>query len=142
MFLALAFALVGCLYILLNAEYVAVVQIIIYAGAVTVLLLFAIMLTKRTILGEESHESRVSMFYELTSAGFLLWFILLSICAPAFAPETYSVTLDRTIASPYSMHELGMRMFTGYILPFLMVGALLAVAMLAGVFIAREKEED
>ena len=52
MFLALCFIGVASLYLMLNAEYVAIVQILIYAGAVTVLILFAIMLTKRRIMSE------------------------------------------------------------------------------------------
>jgi NADH:ubiquinone oxidoreductase subunit 6 (subunit J) len=50
MFLAMTFVGVACMYLLLNAEYVAIVQILIYAGAVTVLILFPIMLTKRRIM--------------------------------------------------------------------------------------------
>ena len=50
MWLALAFIGVSALFILLNAEYLAIVQILIYAGAVTILILFAVMLTKRQII--------------------------------------------------------------------------------------------
>lgn len=56
MFLAAVFVSIAGLYILLNAEYVAVVQILIYAGAVTVLILFAIMLTKREIISKEAKK--------------------------------------------------------------------------------------
>lgn len=47
LFLALMFVCVAGLFILLNAEFLAAIQILIYAGAVIVLILFAIMLTKR-----------------------------------------------------------------------------------------------
>ncbi|HKT38544.1 MAG TPA: NADH-quinone oxidoreductase subunit J, partial [Ktedonobacterales bacterium] len=46
LFLALFFGLAAGIYVLLNAEFIAIVQILIYAGAVTVLVLFAIMLTR------------------------------------------------------------------------------------------------
>jgi len=45
---------VAALYIMLNATFVGVAQVLVYIGAVGVLLLFAVMLTKKTIL-EESH---------------------------------------------------------------------------------------
>ncbi|MEW5759617.1 MAG: NADH-quinone oxidoreductase subunit J [Candidatus Thermoplasmatota archaeon] len=48
--LALMFISIAGIYILLNAEFIALVQILIYAGAVTVLILFAIMLTRREII--------------------------------------------------------------------------------------------
>jgi NADH-quinone oxidoreductase subunit J len=125
-----------------SAEYVAVVQIIIYAGAVTVLLLFAIMLTKRKIIEDKTDEARANTFFEAIAAGFLLCLILISICAPMLSPEIYRVTLDKQLTTPGTIHDLGGLLFTSYALPFLMVGVLLAVAMLAGVFMAREKEDE
>lgn len=48
LYLALAFVAIAALFLTLEAEFLAVVQVLIYAGAVVVLMLFAIMLTKRT----------------------------------------------------------------------------------------------
>jgi NADH:ubiquinone oxidoreductase subunit 6 (subunit J) len=56
MWLALAFVGVAIVFIFLNAEYLAIFQIIIYVGAVAVLMLFGIMLTKRKLLGGERRE--------------------------------------------------------------------------------------
>ena len=47
--LIVVFAMAAGIYLLLNAEFIAIVQILIYAGAVTILVLFAIMLTRTTI---------------------------------------------------------------------------------------------
>ncbi len=55
-FLALVFLCIGFTYVFLNAEYLAVVQIMIYVGAVSVLMLFGIMLTKRRLLGGDRGE--------------------------------------------------------------------------------------
>jgi len=51
--LATCFVSVAALYIMLNAEFVAIVQILVYVGAVVVVILFGIMLTKREIMGGE-----------------------------------------------------------------------------------------
>jgi NADH:ubiquinone oxidoreductase subunit 6 (subunit J) len=56
MWLALTFLCIGITYIFLSAEYLAIIQIMIYVGAVSVLMLFGIMLTKRKLLGGERHE--------------------------------------------------------------------------------------
>jgi len=56
MWLALVFLCIGFVYIFLNAEYLAIIQIMIYVGAVSVLMLFGIMLTKRKLLGGDRHE--------------------------------------------------------------------------------------
>jgi len=53
LFLALSFGTAAGIYVLLNAEFIAIVQVLIYAGAVTVLVLFAIMLTQNAM----SHTS-------------------------------------------------------------------------------------
>lgn len=56
MYLALTFVGVAITFIFLNAEYVAIIQILIYVGAVTILILFGIMLTKRRLSGGDSSE--------------------------------------------------------------------------------------
>ena len=56
MWLGLAFIGISGLFILLNAEYLAIVQILIYAGAITILILFAVMLTRREIMNKEGGE--------------------------------------------------------------------------------------
>ena len=52
-YLALVFTCVAVTYYFLNAEFVGVVQMMVYVGAITVLFAFSIMLTRRTIVGKE-----------------------------------------------------------------------------------------
>jgi len=56
MYLALTFVGVAVVYFFLNAEYIGVIQILVYVGAVTVLFAFSIMLTRRKLLGGERCE--------------------------------------------------------------------------------------
>jgi NADH:ubiquinone oxidoreductase subunit 6 (subunit J) len=56
MYLALTFIGVAVMFFFLEAEYIGLIQILIYVGAVTVLILFGIMLTKKTLLGGERDE--------------------------------------------------------------------------------------
>jgi NADH-quinone oxidoreductase subunit J len=56
MWLAMTFLGVAFIYIFLGAEYLAIIQITIYVGAVSVLMLFGIMLTKRRLLGGNRDE--------------------------------------------------------------------------------------
>ena len=51
--LAACFISIACMYIMLSAEFVAIVQILVYVGAVIVVILFGIMLTKREIMESE-----------------------------------------------------------------------------------------
>ena len=53
-FLAATFVGVGIIYMFLNAEYLFLIQILVYVGAINVLILFGIMLTKRRMVGEQN----------------------------------------------------------------------------------------
>ena len=52
-YLALVFLCIGFVYFFLEAEFIGVVQILVYVGAITILFAFSVMLTRRTIVGEE-----------------------------------------------------------------------------------------
>ena len=56
MWLTMVFVGVGAIYVFLGSEYLGVIQILVYVGAVSVLMLFGIMLTKRRLLGGDRHE--------------------------------------------------------------------------------------
>lgn len=56
MWLAFTFIGVALTYIFLGAEFLAIIQVLVYVGAVSVLMLFGIMLTKRRLLGGDRHE--------------------------------------------------------------------------------------
>lgn len=56
MWLALSFLGVGIIYIFLGSEFLGLIQILVYVGAVAVLMMFGIMLTKRKLLGGERSE--------------------------------------------------------------------------------------
>ncbi|HUV61545.1 MAG TPA: NADH-quinone oxidoreductase subunit J [Thermoplasmata archaeon] len=49
--LVTCFIAIGCLFMMLNAEFVAIIQLLVYVGAVTIVILFGIMLTRREIMG-------------------------------------------------------------------------------------------
>ena len=51
--LATVFLLTACLFILADAEFLAVIQVLVYVGAISVVIIFGIMLTKRTLRGGE-----------------------------------------------------------------------------------------
>jgi NADH-quinone oxidoreductase subunit J len=51
--LATVFLLTACLFILADAEFLAVIQVLVYVGAISVVIIFGIMLTKRTLKGGE-----------------------------------------------------------------------------------------
>lgn len=55
-YLALVFVCVAATYYFLEAEFIGVIQLIVYVGAITILFAFSIMLTRRKIMGDDSNE--------------------------------------------------------------------------------------
>ncbi|MCL5264798.1 MAG: NADH-quinone oxidoreductase subunit J [Chloroflexi bacterium] len=130
LFLALAFVSVAGFYILLNAEFLAAVQILIYAGAVMILLLFAIMLTQRanTPMSNVSN-SQAGLAAIVAAAVFVVLAFVLS--------KTSWLTGAAAVTQP-NTEVLGKALFDYYVLPFEIASVLLLVAMIGAIVIARE----
>jgi len=133
LFLVLSFVGVAGFYLLLEAELLAMVQILVYVGAIAILVIFAVMLSRR--LMSDDYESRNEQWiYGLVAAVVLfgiLAFILLRAqwpVVPAEVPEGAIVQLGIGLVSP-----------DAYLLPFEVASVLLLVALVGAVIIAREK---
>jgi NADH-quinone oxidoreductase subunit J len=125
-------------FVLLQAHFIAILQIIIYAGAIMVLFMFVIMLLNLKDKGEdEQWKSRdknkiLNVLSGLLVAG-VLYKIIDAINAgkftsPAQPPETFG-----------TVREVGTVLFTEFVLPFEVASILLLVAMIGAVVLAKSK---
>lgn len=125
--LVTSFLGVAGLYITLSADFIAVVQVLIYAGAISVLILFAIMLTPRA--GRDNAETFMRI-PALALAGLLAATI-------AFV----SLETDWSIAQRSGFEEtasaIGDALLSTYVLPFEIASVLLLVAMLGAIVLVR-----
>ena len=116
---------VAGLYITLSADFVAVVQVLIYVGAVSVLMLFAIMLTPRA--------SRINAETFFRIPGILLAGLV------AFTISLVSLDTDWTVVERGGFEEtasaIGEALLDKYVLPFEMAAVLLLVAMLGAILL-------
>ncbi|MFC4812879.1 NADH-quinone oxidoreductase subunit J [Paenibacillus sp. GCM10023250] len=133
--LAAVFIGIAGMFILLDAEFLAFVQVLIYAGAVSILMIFGIMMTKH----QESGEERPRTAHEtLTAIGALALFgILFYAIRQSDFPEPLPAAgqaADNTMA-------IGQALFTGYVVPFELVSVLLTVAFIGAIVLAK-KEAD
>jgi NADH-quinone oxidoreductase subunit J len=132
MFLVLAIGSIAGLFVLLEAYFLAAVQVLVYAGAVMVLFLFVIMLLD---LKEEERRAfkgwrrQVSLVVGVLSVGILLHFIFRS-----FHQSTLHAP-DGTIEGATA--PLGHLLFTQYLLPFEIVSVLLLVAMIGVILLSK-----
>jgi len=130
MFLVLTIVSLAGLFVLLHAFFLAVIQVLVYAGAVMVLFLFVIMLLD--LGAEERRKMKIlAIVGGMTSAGAILIMFLRSLLsAPLGATDSPTVeggTLD-----------LGRLLFTQYVLPFEIVSVLLLVAMVGVVLLSKK----
>jgi NADH-quinone oxidoreductase subunit J len=128
----LALALVGTagLFVLLHAEFLAAVQVLLYAGGVVTIVVFAIMLTER-LVGESLRQTNrgvtagagvaLTVFLGLAAT------ILRGARAAAPAPDLTTAALGRAV-------------LTEWVLAFEVLGVLLVAALLGAVYLARTEE--
>lgn len=131
--LVLFFFVISGVYVLLQAEFIAATQIIIYVGAITVLFLFAIMLTHRSYAPDSNPENSqfiaAGMVAGLT---FVIFAIVLSGAVfPGASPATPGGVADVT-------RMLGQLLMSTFLLPFEIAGLLLLAAMIGAIVIAKE----
>ncbi len=122
----------ACIYITLAAPFIAAVQVLIYAGAIMVLVVFVIMLLN---LEEDKPINRLRYLYII---GGIFGVILLAqtffiFYAVRRAPNQ-AVNVDETVGKTLS---IGSGMYTEYLLPVEIVGVLLLMAIIGGVILAR-----
>jgi NADH-quinone oxidoreductase subunit J len=123
LFLVLNLATIAVFYIILNAPFIGMVQITVYAGAIMVLFLFVIMLLGAERLG----GVRDTEGWQRILA-FILGGVLIGVFGAVLLGST-GTPLDMAPSIDSSPTALGLRLFEGYVLPFIVTGLLLLVAM-------------
>lgn len=147
MCMIVAFLGTAALFVLLEAYFLAILQVLVYAGAVMVLFLFIIMLLD-VEKGEGGNEYKDKFTLAAAAAGFLLAVILIcSAFSGAHLPEPSLNTVaenptvfDGGIPFTTSAKSFGYSLFTKYMLPFQVTGFLLLAAMI-GVIVVSKKHE-
>ncbi len=127
---------VAGIFILLHAEFIAAIQIIIYAGAILVLYLFVLML-----LNQKETETIVNRQYQLALffGAVLLCEILLAISQSNLVNRGPAITPTGLSAEPYNNTEsIGVALFTDYILQFEVVGVLLLGGIVGALVLAKQ----
>lgn len=127
------FISIAGMYLLLNADFVAAAQVLIYIGAVNVLILFAIMLVNKR--EDFAPLARSWVRPALTSVVSLGLFTLLSAMVLA-TPWSSSIG---TAAGDSSIIVIGQHFFTDFLLPFELASVLLLIAMVGAIILARRE---
>ena len=125
-------ASLASLYLMLGAEFIAAVQVIVYAGAIMVLFVFVIMLLNA---GEEERTHRSRLVRQI---GAPLIVLLLGLMTTTLYREFPADARVRFGDFPGQTASIGRRLFLEYLLPFEVVSILILVAIIGAVVLARK----
>ncbi|MBW8362900.1 MAG: NADH-quinone oxidoreductase subunit J [Kaistella sp.] len=125
------FSIAG-LYILLNAQFLGIVQIIVYAGAIMVLFLYILMMLNLD-KADESKKQNLMKFIGVFSAGLLLIGILGAFRGLNFEPVTADIDSSVGLTK-----NLGRLLFNEYVLPFELASLLILAGIVSAVLIGKK----
>ena len=130
------FISLSCIYVTLAAPFIAVVQVLIYAGAIMVLVVFVIMLLN---LDDERRDNRLRYLYALGGGlGVVLLaqtlFVFYAVMRSPQQASDQAMTAGKTLS-------IGQSMYTVYLLPVEIVGVLLLMAIIGAVILARRLQQ-
>ncbi|HTW78173.1 MAG TPA: NADH-quinone oxidoreductase subunit J [Terracidiphilus sp.] len=129
-----AFAGLALFFLNLDAQFAGFAQILIYIGAVAILIVFAILLTRGAELPKEGVFSRT-------------WFVGMAIAAGIFAVLGWAIIASaralpsETVAPAVTVHDIGVAIVGRYVLPLEIVALLLTAATIGAVIVALHEKE-
>jgi NADH-quinone oxidoreductase subunit J len=124
-------------FFLLNAEFLGVVQIIVYTGAVMALYAFGMMFVDTTTEVKEKIENPRVIF---ALSGIIAFLIVAIICAPIIGNNIDALyPIESGVANSQA---IGIVLFTKYLVPFEVAAIMLLVAMIAGIILASKKMDS
>ena len=136
LFLVLTFLCVSVLYLLLYQQFMFIIQIFVYAGAIVMLIVFVIMLLDL----EQELRSGLRLFYSKVIGGVLmvlfLFGIIYSVVAKSPTGKMGSYTPDKVSANVKAVGEI---LFTQYLFPFEIVSVLLVAAVVGAVILSKKR---
>lgn len=135
-FLILNFFTVAVIYLLLKAQFIAIIQVLVYMGAIMVLFLFVIMLLN---VNEDSKLTEQLTFKKITSI--LVSILLLSVLGVSFYLGFQGKQMNEAAERIGTAESLGKALFTTYSFHVLAAGMLLLAAVVGAVMLAKKKFE-
>jgi NADH-quinone oxidoreductase subunit J len=140
LFLVLDFLFVAALYVLLGAQFLAAIQILVYAGGIVVLYLFVVMLVNLKRPPEEYRDPRRRSMLGIA----LSVAVLLELGAIALASRSSPAPVlaaGTAVAMPVTgnTEQVGWLLYTSYLIPFEIASMLLLVAMIGAIVLAKRE---
>ena len=130
------FISLACLYVMLAAPFLAAVQVIVYAGAIMVLVVFVIML-----LNVEQEDRRTRLAFLVPAAVGLAAILIAEVTFILYWVQSSPVTPPGNVSDTGLTSSIGTGLFTTYLLPFEITSILLLMAIVGAMTLARRTAE-
>ncbi len=135
--LVVTFAGLAGIYLGLGAQFVGLAQILVYIGAVAILIVIAILLTR----GSEPSPQRIASPLPVIGIGIaalVLCSLIASIGSSSIAHQGAKIKAD--VSAESAVQNIGTRLMTEYVLPLEVIGLLLTAAMIGAVIVAMQEK--
>ena len=136
LYLILNFFALGGLYLSLHAQFIAFIQILVYAGAIMVLFLFVIMLLN---LGDEKKLKEKISFKKIVGAGLSFGVLMELMYVFGFSKASLPPSQFAKATEIGTVEYIGMQLFTKFLFPFEVTSVLLLAAIVGAVILAKKK---
>ena len=140
LFLVVDFLFVAALYVLLGAQFLAAIQILVYAGGIVVLYLFVVMLVNLKRPPEEYRDPRRrSMLGVALSVAVLLELCAIGLYSRANPAPALAAGAAAAMPVTGNTEQVGWLLYTSYLIPFEIASMLLLVAMIGAIVLAKRE---
>ena len=137
LFLVLDFLFVSALYVMLGAPFLAVIQVLVYAGGIVVLYLFVVMLVnlKRPAEAHQDPHRRGKLGFGLAAAVLVEFGVIV---AYGYAQPSQAIAAA-PVPVAGNTEQVGWLLYTSYLIPFEIASMLLLVAMIGAIVLAKRE---
>ena len=140
LFLVLSFFNAAGLFLLIGAEFLGLLLMMVYVGAIAVMFLFVLMTVDMTQQDDDGKKSPLFVTLVLVTGGVLLFEIIISILG-GVASNTRLSEFVATQSDVQNIVQLGQVLFTNYVYPFIAVSMILLVGMVGAIVLTHRKRE-
>ncbi len=138
LFLVLDFLFVSALYVLLGAQFLAAIQVLVYAGGIVVLYLFVVMLVnlRRPPEAHQDPHRRSKIGFGLAAAVLAEFGVIV---ASGYARSSETIAAAPAVPVAGNTEQVGWLLYTSYLIPFEIASMLLLVAMIGAIVLAKRE---
>jgi NADH-quinone oxidoreductase subunit J len=132
--LVATFISIAGIFVLLSAEFLAVVQILIYSGAITIIMLFGIMLTRHDdqVVNTGGRVRKISLLLGVIAFGVIVYLGIYNLDFPQVSNTLHENNTE----------QIGMALYSKYVIPFELTSVVLLVALIGAIILAKKDEEE